>query len=359
VSAQEGMASGGAVGGFRLSLVVPLYNEEAAVDSLIARTVPVVRKITTDYEIVCVNDGSSDGTLAALEAAAAADRRIKIIDLTRNFGKECALTAGLDFSTGDAVIPLDADLQDPPEVIPKLIEKWQRGADMVIALRSDRVGDTLAKRGFAHLFYRVIGRLGDVRIPNDAGDFRLMDRRVVEAIKLLPERTRFMKGIFAWLGFRQETVTYVRSRRVVGESKWRPWALWNLALDGITSFSTLPLRMWTYGGLLVALIAFAYMVVIVGRTLLFGTNVPGYPSLMAILLFFSGVNMIGLGIMGEYLGRVFIEVKRRPLYLVRQVIGFAEPNEARPFEPRQGTEMRRFDAARRDRLVPGRSERRL
>lgn len=345
--------------GFRLSLVVPFYNEEAAIGSFLDRTAPIARQITADYEIVCVNDGSSDGTLAALEAAAATDRRIKIVDLTRNFGKECALTAGLDFCTGDAVIPLDADLQDPPEVIPQLVEKWQGGADMVIAVRSDRTSDTLAKRGFARLFYRVIGRLGDVPIPTDAGDFRLMDRRVVEAIKLLPERNRFMKGIFAWLGFRQEIVTYVRPQRVAGETKWRPWALWNLALDGITSFSTLPLRMWTYGGLLVALIAFVYMVVIIGRTLLFGSNVPGYPSLMAILLFFSGVNMIGLGIMGEYLGRVFIEVKRRPLYLVRQVIGFAGPGEVSPFERRQEPELRRFDSARRDRLVPGRPERRL
>ncbi|HEX5078772.1 MAG TPA: glycosyltransferase family 2 protein [Geminicoccaceae bacterium] len=324
---QERMAGSGS-GGFRLSLVAPIYNEEAAILSFFARVAPIAESITADYEIVCINDGSTDGTLAILETVAATDPRIKVVDLTRRFGKECALTAGLDFASGDAVIPLDADLQDPPELIPELVEKWRAGNDMVLAVRRDRSSDTRAKRGFARLFYRVIGRLGEVPIPDDAGDFRLLDRRVVEAIKLLPERTRFMKGIFAWLGFRQATITYVRPRRVAGVSKWRAWTLWNFALEGITSFSTLPLRVWTYGGLLVALGAFAYMIVIIWRTLVFGRDVPGYPSLISILLFFSGVNMIGLGIMGEYLGRVFIEVKRRPLYLVRQTIGFATPPEA-------------------------------
>jgi glycosyltransferase involved in cell wall biosynthesis len=271
---------------------------------------------------VCVNDGSVDGTLARLLMARAVDSRIKIVDLSRNFGKEAALAAGLEYATGQAVIPLDADLQDPPELIPELVAKWRDGYDHVVAVRQDRKSDSVAKRGSAKLFYRTMARLGDVPIPAHAGDFRLLDRQVVEAFKLLPERTRFTKGMFAWVGFRQATITYTRPVRVAGSSKWRYWNLWNLALDGILSSTTLPLRVWTYVGLAIAVVALSYMIFIVLRTLLFGADVPGYPSLAAMLLFFSGMNMIGLGIVGEYLGRVFIEVKRRPPYLVRAAIGF-------------------------------------
>jgi glycosyltransferase involved in cell wall biosynthesis len=305
-----------------ISVVVPMHDEALVCEVFFARIVPVLESLDAAYEIVCVNDGSGDDTLERLRAARADNPRIKIIDLSRNFGKELALTAGLDHASGDAVIPIDADLQDPPEVIPELVEKWREGNDMVLAIRSDRSSDSLAKRASAALFYRLIGRVGEVPIPADAGDFRLMDRRVVEVLRTLPERTRFMKGLFAWLGFRQARVLYSRPPRAAGESKWRFWALWNFAVEGIVSFTTLPLRVWTYFGLLVAAAALAYMAFIIVRTLILGIDVPGYASIIVLILFFSGLNMIGLGILGEYLGRVFIEVKRRPLYLVREAFGF-------------------------------------
>lgn len=311
---------------FRLSLVVPIYNEETSLEALLARLVPVVKQITSDYEVVCVNDGSTDHTLALLLAARRDNPRIKIVNLSRNFGKEAALTAGLAYASGDAVVPLDADLQDPPELMPDLVAKWREGFDMVVAVRRDRRSEPIGRRGSANLFYRLIGRLSDVHIPANAGDFRLLDRRVVDALMHLQERTRFMKGMFAWLGFRQAIITYVRPPRVAGESKWRLWTLWNFALEGIFSFTTLPLRIWTYFGLFLGFAALLYMLYIVIRTLLYGIDVPGYASIVALLLFFSGINMIGLGILGEYVGRVFVEVKRRPLYLVRDAIGFDHPS---------------------------------
>jgi glycosyltransferase involved in cell wall biosynthesis len=322
-------------GPFRLSLVVPIFNEEVALEPFFDRVVATAEHTTPDYEIVCVNDGSVNGTLAKLIMARADNSRIKIIDLSRNFGKEAALTAGLEYATGDALIPLDADLQDPPELIPQLVAKWREGYDMVVAVRRDRSSDSITKRFSASAFYRLIHRLSDVPVPAHAGDFRLLDRRVAEALKLLPERTRFMKGMFAWVGFRQATITYVRPRRVAGRSKWRPWTLWNLALSGIFSFSTLPLRIWTYLGLLLGFGAMAYMSVVIVRTLIFGVAVPGYASIVALLLFFSGMNMIGLGILGEYVGRVFIEVKQRPLYVVRDTVGFGQspPSRIRPVKP--------------------------
>jgi polyisoprenyl-phosphate glycosyltransferase len=318
----------------RISLVVPMHNEALVVAPFLDRVVPIVHRASEDYEIICINDGSSDRTLALLEAAHAANPRVKIVNLSRNFGKEAALTAGIDHASGDVVVPLDADLQDPPELIPLLVAKWREGNDVVLAVRSDRSSDSFGKRASAALFYRLIGRLSDVPIPANAGDFRLMDRRVVEALKLLPERTRFMKGIFAWLGFRQATVVYARPERIAGASKWRLWKLWNFALDGIFSFTTLPLRIWTYAGLGVAALALSYMLFIVLRTLVHGVDVPGYASLVVMLLFFSGMNMIGLGIMGEYLGRVFVEVKRRPVYLVSEAIGFAPARRSEPAQVR-------------------------
>lgn len=299
-----------------------MYNEEEVILQFFERVVPIVRGITSDYEIVCVNDGSTDRTWQLLHAASHQNAQIKSVHLSRNFGKEVALTAGIDYTCGDAVIPLDADLQDPPELIPELVAKWREGYDVVLAVRLDRRSETLAKRLTASLFYRLIARLGDVPIPANVGDFRLMDRRVIEALQRLPERTRFMKGLFAWLGFRQATIGYVRPPRVAGTSKWQYWRLWNFALEGVFSFSTLPLRIWTYVGMAVACGALGYSGFIVGRTLFYGRDVPGYASLLVLLLFFSGLNMIGLGILGEYLGRVFMEVKQRPLYLVREVVGF-------------------------------------
>ncbi len=307
---------------FRLSLVVAAYNEEASLPAFFERTIPEVEKVTQDYEIICVNDGSTDATLDTFIAVRASNPKLKILDLTRNFGKEAALSAGLDHTSGDAVIPIDADLQDPPELIPELVAKWREGNDVVVALRRDRSSDSFLKRSFASLFYRVIARLSEVPIPTDAGDFRLMDRRVIDALRQVPERTRFMKGIFAWLGFRQAHVTYVRHSRAAGTTKWQIGRLWNLALDGIFSFTTLPLRIWTYFGLAIAFFALVYMVFIILRTVVYGVDVPGYASIIVLILFFSGMNMIGLGVIGEYLGRIFVEVKQRPIYLVRDAIGF-------------------------------------
>lgn len=310
---------------FQLSLVVPMFNEEEALPIFLARVLPIVEGITSNYEIVCVNDGSRDRTLSMLMAEHEKNARIKVIDLTRNFGKEVALTAGLDHASGNAIIPLDADLQDPPELIPDMIAKWREGYDMVIGVRSDRSSDTFFKRVTANLFYRAIGQLGEVHIPANAGDFRLLDRRVLDALKQMPERTRFNKGLFAWLGFRQTTITYTRPPRSAGIGKWQAWQLWNFALDGVFSFSTLPLRIWTYFGLFNAILAISYGIFIAVRTLIFGIDVPGYASMVVMILFFSGLQMIGLGIIGEYLGRVFLEVKQRPQYLVREAVGINAP----------------------------------
>jgi glycosyltransferase involved in cell wall biosynthesis len=304
-----------------LSVVVPMYNEGELLGVFFARIRAILKEITEDFEILCVNDGSTDDTLERLRDFAQADPRIKVLSLTRNFGKEAALTAGLDYASGDAVIPMDADLQDPPELIPRMVEKWREGFDMVIAVREERSSDGLMKRTSASGFYWLASRLSDTPIPANAGDFRLLDRSVVLALRKLPERARFMKGLFGWLGFKQAKVYYTRPERAAGRTKWRFWGLWNLALDGLFSFSTLPLRMWTYLGALLALVSLSYGAYIVIRTVLFGVDIPGYASLATMILFFSGINMVGLGIIGEYLGRVFLETKGRPLYLIRESIG--------------------------------------
>ena len=309
---------------FMLSLVVPMYNEEETCELFFQTVIPIIETTTHIFEIVCVNDGSSDNTLDLLLAARNRDPRIKIVNLSRNFGKDQALTAGLDFSSGEAIVPMDADLQDPPELIPEMIDKWLEGYDMVIAVRKDRASDSFLKRSSANLFYRLLKALGETPIPSNVGDFRLMDRRVVNALKKLPERSRFMKGLFAWLGFRQTTVYYSRAARASGYTKWSPLKLWNFALDGIFSFTTIPLRIWTYIGLALSIFSAAYILFIVSRTLILGVDLPGYASLVVIILFFSGMNMIGLGILGEYIGRIFTETKRRPHYIVRDEIGFDE-----------------------------------
>lgn len=314
-----------------LSLVVPMYNEAAVCGSFFARTLPILANLTDRFEIICVNDGSTDDTEAVLSSFASKDERIKVLNLSRNFGKEMALSAGIEHASGDAIIPIDADLQDPPELIPKMVERWKEGFDSVIAVRSDRASDTVIKRTTANLFYRVVGRLSDVPIPANAGDFRLLDRVVVEALKRLPERNRFMKGLYAWVGFRQTSISYRREQRVAGKTKWRYWGLWNFALDGMLSFSTLPLRIWTYLGVAVSLFAGGYGLFIVARTLLHGVDVPGYASLLVTVLFLGGINMIGQGVLGEYVGRIFLEVKDRPRYLVASSIGL-EPKS--PQDPR-------------------------
>ncbi|HTH58621.1 MAG TPA: glycosyltransferase family 2 protein [Paraburkholderia sp.] len=301
-----------------LSLVVPFYNESLVVDAFFEAVVPVLRGIPeADYEIICVNDGSTDSTLDKLVAACRADPRIRVIDLSRNFGKEAALTAGIDEAQGAAVIPFDADLQDPPEVIPLLVERWQEGFDVVLAKRADRRTDTYAKRRSASLFYRLHNAISDIALPENAGDFRLMSRRVVESLKQLPENRRFMKGLFAWVGYRTAHVEYARSPRVGGKTKFSGWKLWNLALEGVTSFSTLPLRVWTYIGSLTAGFALVYAAYLIVRTWVRGVDVPGYTSIITAVLFLGGVQLIGIGVIGEYVGRIYMESKRRPVYIVR------------------------------------------
>jgi glycosyltransferase involved in cell wall biosynthesis len=260
--------------------------------------------------------------------------------LSRNFGKEAALTAGIDAARGDAVIPIDADLQDSPELIVRLVEEWKRGFEVVLAKRADRRADSFAKRLTALLFYKVHNSISEPVIPENVGDFRLMDRKVVDAIKQLPERRRFMKGIFAWVGFRSTTIEYVRDPRIAGASRFSAWKLWNLALEGITSFSTAPLRIWTYLGLAVASLAFVYAGFIVMRTVIHGIDVPGYASLLAITLFLGGIQLIGLGVLGEYLGRVYSEAKQRPIYIVRDSYeaSRATRREARIREPEAVTQ---------------------
>ncbi|MCB9948253.1 MAG: glycosyltransferase family 2 protein [Rhodospirillaceae bacterium] len=304
-----------------LSIVVPMYNEAPVIDAFFARVLPILAGLVRDYEILCVNDGSGDGTLEVLLAHHECNPHVKIIDLARNFGKEQALTAGLDAARGDAVIPMDADLQDPPELIATFLAKWREGFDVVYGVRESRDSDSLAKRSTARMFYRLFNRLTEVRIPENTGDFRLMDRRVVAALRRLPERNRFMKGLFSWVGFRQVGVPYRREPRAAGQTKWSYWRLWNFALDGITSFSTVPLRLWSYAGAAVALFAFLYAAFLVVRTIVSGVDVPGYASLMVVILFLGGVQLISLGVIGEYLGRLYREAKGRPTYLVGRTYG--------------------------------------
>ncbi len=271
--------------------------------------------------MVCVNDGSQDTTLPRLLTLRAQDPRVIVIDLSRNFGKEAALTAGLDHVSGAAVIPMDADLQDPPELIPELLARWREGFEVVLAVRTNRVSDSFIKRTTAHLFYRFINRLSTVPIPANAGDFRLIAREVVEALKQLPERRRFMKGLFAWVGFKTAEVYYQRPPRHAGRTNFNYWRLWNFALEGITSFSHIPLKMSSYFGLLVSFFAFLYAIKIVIDTWVYGNPVKGYPSLMVAILFFSGVQLVAIGVIGEYLGRLYEESKQRPVYLIRKHYG--------------------------------------
>ncbi|MGI9464676.1 MAG: glycosyltransferase family 2 protein [Aestuariivirgaceae bacterium] len=304
-----------------LSAVVPMYNEEGGIDMFFERLEPVLDAITEDYEIICIDDGSSDATMDELLEQRGRNPRIKIINLSRNFGKDVALSAGLDHATGQAVVPLDADLQDPPELIAEMMEKWREGYEVVYARRSDRQSDTATRRLTAGWFYRIHNAIADISIPDNAGDFRLIDQRVNVALQNLPERTRFMKGLFAWVGFKQASVEYVREERAHGSSKWQFWKLWQFALDGITGSTTFPLRIWTYIGFVVSVTAFILSTMLTVRTLFYGVDVPGYASLMVSVLFLGGINILATGIIGEYIGRIFTEVRRRPLYLVRETFG--------------------------------------
>lgn len=301
---------------FTLSVVVPAFNEEAVLPEFHRRLTTVLAALPADWEIVYVNDGSSDRTVQVMTGFV--DPRVAVIDLSRNFGKEIAMTAGLDHACGEAVVVIDADLQDPPELIPELVANWREGFDVVYARRTVRDGETLMKKATSKLFYRFIQSLSRVKIPADTGDFRLLSRRAVDALKLLREQHRFMKGLYAWIGYPQVAVYYRRDPRFAGETKWNYWKLWNFALEGITSFSIGPLKIATYAGLLTALGAFIAAAFIIYKTLAYGDPVRGYPSLMVVVLFLGGVQLMSLGMIGEYLGRMFNETKRRPLYLVNR-----------------------------------------
>jgi polyisoprenyl-phosphate glycosyltransferase len=301
-----------------ISVVIPMYNEAEIIGVMHRRLSAVLASLDTPYEAIYVNDGSRDTTLCIVETMRETDSHIAVVNLSRNFGKEIATTAGMDHARGDAVIVIDADLQDPPEIIPLLIAAWRDGYDMVYARRRRREGETWLKKATAAAFYRTMRRLGDVELPRNVGDFRLMSRRVVDAVQQLREHHRFMKGLFAWVGFPSIAVEYDRDPRGAGRTKWPFWKLWNLAIEGITSHTVMPLKLATYLGLGVAAFAVVFGAQLILRTLLFGNPVAGYPSLMAVILFLGGTQLMTLGIIGEYLGRVFNETKRRPLYLVER-----------------------------------------
>ena len=302
-----------------LSLVVPVFNEEESIDLFLDTVTPLLERYGLRFEIVFVNDGSHDNTLSHLLDRSAGDGRLRVVNLSRNFGKEAALTAGIDHAKGDVIVPMDIDLQDPPALIEPFMARWRDGYDIVYGVRTRRTWDTTAKRVSAGWFYRVFNSMSPVRIPENVGDFRLVDRRAVEVLRQLPERNRFMKGLFAWVGFNAVGVPYERPQRAAGSSKFNLWRLWNFAIDGVVSFSTAPLRAWFYVGVAIAAIAVLYALFIVTRVLIFGIDTPGYASLLIAVLLMGAIQLLSLGIIGEYLGRLFVEVKSRPIYVVEGV----------------------------------------
>jgi glycosyltransferase involved in cell wall biosynthesis len=315
----------------RLGIVIAAYNESAALPGMHARLAQALDRIGLPAQIVYVDDGSRDDTWQKMLELAAADPRVRLLRLSRNFGKELALTAGLDHVDADAVVVLDADGQDPPELLPEFVARWREGHDVVYGTRATREGESWLKKATARAFYRVMNRVSDTAVPADTGDFRLMSRRVVEALRGLRERQRFMKGLFAWVGYPSTSIVYQREARIAGRSKFNYWRLWNFALEGITGFSTAPLRVATYLGLGTALLAFGYGLWIIIKTLAWGESVQGWPSMMAVVLFLGGVQLMALGVIGEYLGRLYLEAKQRPLYLVQEWRGGAERD--RPPQP--------------------------
>lgn len=307
-----------------LSIIVPVYNENDVLVSFHKRLAKVLNQLEMPSEIIYVNDGSQDDSLGVMKTIQQDDRRVGILDLSRNFGKEIAMSAGLDYAGGEIVVIIDSDLQDPPEVIPAFLEEWKKGYDVVYGKRVSRAGETFFKKATSYCFYRVIRSMSHVDIPADTGDFRLLSRRAVDALKQVTERHRFMKGLYAWVGFSQKAVPYQRDARFSGKTKWNYWKLWNFALEGITSFSTVPLKLSSFFGFFIALAAFLYALVIFLKTILYGDPVKGYPSLMTVVLFLGGMQLMVLGIIGEYLGRIFNEAKNRPLYFVN---GYLPPDK--------------------------------
>jgi len=317
-----------------ISVIVPVKDEEDGIQPFLTRVTPVLDALRDPqgdavlWEILFVDDGSSDATLAAIMAANRLDPRVVGVSLSRNFGKEAALSAGLDHARGQTVVPIDVDLQDPPEVIGPMLDQWRLGNEVVFGVRRNRMTDSLPKRLTADLYYRAHNWLSEDKIPEHAGDFRLLDRKVVEVIRAMPERNRFMKGLFSWGGFKQAAVYYDRAERSVGRTKFNYLKLWKLAIDGITSASTAPLRVWSYIGFAIAAIAMLYALFLIGRVILYGIDLAGYASMMVAVLFLGGVQLMSLGILGEYVGRILVETKRRPIYIVREKIGDAGDDEA-------------------------------
>lgn len=307
-----------------ITVICPMKNEALNLTVFFARLVPILNSVTPKYEILCINDGSDDDTLATLLLERSKNPRIRIADLSRNFGKEAALTCGIELASGEVVVPMDADLQHPPETIIEMIQRWREGYDVVLAKRENRETESWLRRKTAGWFYSLQKEISEVEIPADVGDFRLMDRRVLNALKQLPERRRFMKGLFAWVGFTHTTVTFVCEPRLAGNSKFSGWRLWNFALEGITSFSTLPLRIWTYIGSIISAFAFISAILLIIKTLIFGRDVPGYASLITSSLFLGGLQLAGLGVLGEYIGRIYGEVKQRPVYIIREFYDFPD-----------------------------------
>ena len=313
----------------KLSVIVPGLNEERSIPALVERLQPVLDGLDLDWEVVFIDDGSTDGTMGLLRVLHARDPRFKAVSFSRNFGKEIAAAAGLIYVTGDAAVLMDADLQHPPELIGEFVRHWRQGSDIVYGKRVDRNADGLLHRLSARLFYAAFEKLSGTALPEGAGDFRLLDRKAIDAMNRMRERVRFNKGLYAWLGFRSVGVPFTVPPRVDGGgSRWRPRQLLHFALDGLASFSTIPLRVWSYLGLLISLFAFCYAMVILVKTLIYGVDVPGFPSLIISVMFFAGVQLISLGVMGEYLGRMYEEVKGRPLFLVTEELGFERPQAA-------------------------------
>jgi polyisoprenyl-phosphate glycosyltransferase len=325
-----------AAAGGTLSIVVPVYNEERGLEALVAKLVPVLEATGLAWDVTFVDDGSRDGSRTVLRQLHARDGRLKAVFLSRNFGKEIAVAAGLSYARGDAVVLMDADLQHPPETIPKFIEKWRAGYDIVYGQRDDRASDSPVRRFFSRGFYKAFEQMSGTTLPDGAGDFRLLSRKAADAMNCFSERARFNKGLYAWIGFKTIGVDYhVPPRYDGGTSRWQPRQLWHFALDGIVSFSTVPLRIWSYLGLIVSMAAFGYLLVFLTRTIIFGNDVPGFPSLLVSVMFFGGVQLISLGVIGEYMGRIYEEVKGRPLFLVADELG-VEPRRGNAGGRRQG-----------------------